>query len=91
MKLGSLATEAGVDGLVSSPKELELKPATTKDLLRVTPGIRPSWYGKADDQKRINTPEEAISKGASLLVIGRPITEADDPIEAAERINNEVA
>jgi len=90
-KLAKLAVEAGIDGLVSSPEELEIKPSTNKDLLRVTPGIRPSWYNVNDDQKRINTPKEAISRGASLLVIGRPITEADEPIEAVKKINQELA
>jgi orotidine-5'-phosphate decarboxylase len=58
--------------------------------MKVTPGIRPHWYQKADDQKRVMTPAEAIKLGANLLVIGRPITEADDPVEAVERTNEEI-
>jgi len=56
----------------------------------VVAGVRPAWAG-ADDQKRFATPAEAVAKGADFLVIGRPITGAPDPVEAARRIAAEVA
>lgn len=63
----------GLDGIVCSPKELEMV-KTDFDLITVTPGIRPTWAA-ANDQKRITTPAEAIKRGADWLVIGRPITD----------------
>ena len=91
IKLSNVAAEAGIDGLVSSAEELEIKPESKNKLLRVTPGIRPDWHGGSDDQRRVNTPKQAIQSGASLLVIGRPITEAKDPVAAVERINQELS
>lgn len=83
---------AGVQGIVCSPKELEFlsKYPELEDLIRVVPGIRPKWAVKPDDQKRVTTPADAISMGADYLVIGRPITKADDPVEAAKRILEEI-
>ncbi len=63
----------GLDGIVCSPKELEMV-KTDFDLITVTPGIRPTWAA-ANDQKRITTPAEAIKRGADWLVIGRPVTD----------------
>lgn len=90
--LATLAARAGVPGIVCSPKELEMLNTddSTKALFKVIPGIRPTWHGKSDDQQRTATPAEAIKNGADLLVIGRPITHAENPREAAERINSEL-
>jgi len=82
LRLAVLAKEAGLDGVVCSPHEIEIiKKECGRDFLVVTPGIRPSWAA-AQDQKRIMTPAEAILKGADYLVIGRPITGAASPGEA---------
>lgn len=85
-KMAKLAAEAGCEGIVSSPHELNVVRQAAPDLLRVTPGIRPTDVD--DDQARVATPSEAIDKGADLLVIGRPIAAADDPAKAAETIWN---
>ncbi|MCG9126836.1 orotidine-5'-phosphate decarboxylase [Candidatus Poribacteria bacterium] len=88
--LAKQAKEAGLDGVVASPLEIELiRKACGDDFIIVTPGIRPSWANRGD-QKRITTPSEAINRGADFLVVGRPIIEADDPIEAAEMILDEM-
>ncbi len=89
--LALLAKEAGLDGVVASPKEIKsIRKACGDDFLIVTPGIRPAG-SSADDQKRICTPEQAIADGADYLVIGRPILQADNPkeklIEIAENLN----
>ena len=78
-----LAESAGIDGVVCSPHELEL--VTKRDsLLSITPGIR--LQDSKDDQKRVMTPKEAIDLGADYLVIGRPITGAENIFEALEKI-----
>lgn len=84
-KRARLALDAAVEGVVCSVKELGVVNDVAPTLAKVTPGIRPSgeW---ADDQQRVATPEEALARGADLLVIGRPITRADDPRAAAEAI-----
>jgi orotidine-5'-phosphate decarboxylase len=90
LKLAKLAQEAGVDGVVCSPQEIEIiRKEIGKDLLVVVPGIRPSW-AVAHDQKRIMTPSLAIQKGADYLVIGRPIIAAPSPQEAFLKIMNEL-
>ncbi len=90
VRLASLAMKSGLDGIVCSPQEIEpLRRELGKDLLIVTPGIRPVWAA-AQDQKRIMTPAEAIEKGADYLVIGRPITAAPSPEEAFLRILEEI-
>ncbi len=82
LRLAVLAKASGLDGVVCSPHEIEsIKRECGDDFLVVTPGIRPAWAA-AQDQKRIMTPAEAISKGADYLVIGRPITGAPSPHEA---------
>jgi orotidine-5'-phosphate decarboxylase len=83
-RLARLALHAGLDGLVCSPQELPLLTQVDADgrLLRVTPGIRPADYALPDDQRRITTPAAALDGGSDLLVIGRPITGADDPVAA---------
>ena len=88
--LARLADNAGLDGVVASPKEIALvRKATKKGFLIVTPGVRPAWAA-ADDQKRVMTPREAISAGADYLVAGRPITQDPDPLEAAKKILKEI-
>ena len=89
-KLAKLAKEAGIDGTVSSPYEAkEIREMNGPDFLIVTPGIRPT-FAVANDQKRFTTPSQALRDGASHLVIGRPITKAADPKEAAEKILAEI-
>lgn len=81
----------GVDGLVSSPEEAaSLRKIVGHQMALVTPGIRPAGSASGD-QKRIMTPERAISAGADYLVVGRPITEATDPRAAADAIQAEIA
>lgn len=88
--LAKLAKESGIDGTVSSPYEAKaVRQLNGPDFLIVTPGIRPS-FAAANDQKRFTTPAEALRDGASHLVIGRPITKAEDPREAAEKILAEI-
>jgi orotidine-5'-phosphate decarboxylase len=85
------ARDIGIDGLVCSAEEApKLRDIAGPGMVLVTPGIRPAG-GAAGDQKRIMTPARAIEAGADYLVVGRPILEADDPKEAAERIVSEIA
>lgn len=90
LRLASLAKDAGLDGVISSPHEIEIiKKECGGDFLVVTPGIRPAWAA-AQDQKRIMTPAEALAKGADYLVIGRPITGAASPREAFLKVLAEI-
>ena len=82
-----LAQEAQIDGVVCSPHELDLV-LERKSLLSITPGIRLSE--SADDQSRVMTPKDAISKGADYIVIGRPITNAPNISEALQEIHNSI-
>jgi orotidine-5'-phosphate decarboxylase len=91
LKLARLAESSGIDGIVCSPLELETLSADRPgDLFFVTPGIRPAG-SDINDQSRITTPAEAVAKGARHLVVGRPITQADNPAQAADRIVAEIA
>jgi orotidine-5'-phosphate decarboxylase len=84
--LARMALIYGLDGAVCSPHEIEVIRATCgNDFKLVVPGIRPEGSASGD-QKRVMTPKEAIEKGADYLVIGRPITEAKDPAQAAKDI-----
>ena len=90
LRLARLAQAAGLDGVVCSPREIAaLRTALGPDFLLVVPGIRPDWAAKGD-QKRVMTPAEALAAGADYLVIGRPITGAEDPAAAARRIAEEL-
>jgi orotidine-5'-phosphate decarboxylase len=82
-----LAQEAQIDGVVCSPHELDLV-LERKSLLSITPGIRLSE--SADDQSRVMTPKDAISKGADYIVIGRPITNAPNISDALQEIHNSI-
>lgn len=74
--------------IVCSPEDLnKLISIPTK---KICPGIRPEWYSKKHDQKRVATPQEAIDNGAHLIVIGRPITKAKNKIDALLRLNEEL-
>jgi orotidine-5'-phosphate decarboxylase len=89
-RLAALAQESGADGIVCSPLEVDAVRAQCGPAFKlVIPGIRPTW-SEAGDQKRFLTPAEARAKGADVLVIGRPITGAADPAEAATRIKAEL-
>lgn len=83
-RMSKVAMQAQCEGVVCSPQELNVVRQAAPELLRVTPGIRP--VDRDDDQERVATPQEAIERGANLLVIGRPITAAEDPARAAETI-----
>jgi len=88
--LAKLAKTAGLDGVVASSWEIkEIRKDCGEDFVILTPGIRPA--GKSsDDQKRVMTPQEAIKLGADFLVIGRPIRNAANPVEAAKKILKEM-
>lgn len=91
VRLAKLTQSAGLDGVVCSAQEVAaIREAVAGEFALVTPGIRPA-DSESGDQKRIMTPEQAILTGSDYLVIGRPITQADAPAEAAIRIQQEVA
>ncbi|WP_119303547.1 orotidine-5'-phosphate decarboxylase [Dongia deserti] len=90
-RLAALTKECGLDGVVCSPHEIAvLRRDLGPDFLLVTPGVRPAWAA-AGDQKRVMEPRQAMEAGADYLVVGRPITGAADPAEAARRIQAEIA
>ncbi|HKJ76502.1 MAG TPA: orotidine-5'-phosphate decarboxylase [Gammaproteobacteria bacterium] len=85
-RLAALAESSGLDGVVCSPREARgLRAERGAGFRLVTPGIRPAWSA-ADDQARITTPADALSEGASYIVVGRPITGAADPPRALEML-----
>ncbi len=87
-RLAMLAADCHLHGVVCSAQEaLMLRKQLPSDFLLVTPGIRPA-NAVADDQRRIMTPAQAVSAGVSYLVVGRPITQAANPLQALEDINN---
>lgn len=89
--LARLAQDAGCDGLVASPQEIgAIRAACGPDFVLVIPGVRPAG-ADAGDQKRVMTPGEAVRAGADYIVVGRPITAAPDPAQAARAINAETA
>ena len=89
-KMAVLAKESGLDGVVCSAHEIRIiKDACGDDFITMVPGIRPA-SSNSNDQKRTMTPEEAIKEGAHHLVIGRPITKADNPVQAVRNINQSI-
>jgi orotidine-5'-phosphate decarboxylase len=85
------AIDAGIDGIVTSPREAAVaRRIGGPKFIVVTPGVRPGW-AKADDQARAATPVEALTAGASHIVIGRPVTAANDPRAAAFNVAAEMA
>lgn len=90
LRLAALAQASGMDGVVCSAQEApQLRRQAGADFCLVTPGIRPA-DASADDQTRIMTPRAALENGASFLVIGRPITQATDPLLALQKITHEI-
>jgi len=90
-RLAEMAAECGLDGVVASANEAELirKKIHSDDFLIVTPGIRPN-NATTDDQKRVNTPAEALSAGSDYLIIGRPITGSENKLTAVRAIVSEI-
>jgi orotidine-5'-phosphate decarboxylase len=85
-KLAKLTKEAGLDGVVCSPHEIEtIREVCGNDFITMVPGIRPEGAA-SQDQKRVMTPNDAVSKGATHLVIGRPITQSDNPRKTIQNI-----
>lgn len=85
-----LAENCNLDGIVCSPKEIELiRKNCKKEFIILTPGIRPKW-SCSNDQKRVSTPNDAIKKGANYLVIGRPITKSKNRKISVNKIINEI-
>ena len=90
VRLAVLAKDSGLDGVVCSPHEIAaVRAACGPRFLIVTPGVRPVG-GELGDQKRVMTPRQAMEAGADILVIGRPITGASDPVQAAREIAAEL-
>lgn len=91
LNLAKLTAKCGLDGVVASPREVGLIRRNIKleNFLIVTPGIRPQNATK-DDQKRVMTPKDAVSAGSDYLVIGRPIIESDDRLQAVQKILEEI-
>lgn len=91
VRLARLAQDSGFDGVVASPREAAMiRSACGDDFAIVTPGVRPAFAAQ-NDQKRIMTPADAIAAGATALVIGRPISAAADPLDAAGQILSEIS
>ena len=88
-RLATLAAECALDGIVCSALEASRLRESVPELLRVTPGIRPAQYAE-DDQRRIMTPAAALAAGSDFLVVGRPITAAEDPAQALGQILSEL-
>jgi orotidine-5'-phosphate decarboxylase len=93
LRRAAVARDAGCAGVVCSGHEVRaIRQRFGPEFLIVTPGIRPSWAAiPGDDQRRAVTPAEAVAAGADFVVVGRPIRDARDPTEAAERVVEEIA
>ena len=88
--LATMSEKSGMDGIVCSANDiLTIKPLVRQKFQFITPGIR--FANSSDDQKRVTTPENAISNGSNYLVIGRPITLNDDPAKVIEKINQRIS
>ena len=92
MERAKMAFETGCSGVVCSGREVrEIKEKFGSSFLAVTPGIRPEWsLLENDDQKRVTTPGQAVRRGSDLIVVGRPVRDAADPGEAAQKIIREI-
>jgi len=91
LRLAALAQQSGLDGIVCSSREVTpLRAELNRDFKLVTPGIRPAG-SQADDQRRIMTPADAVTNGSDFLVIGRPVTQAEDPVGVLRTINSELS
>ncbi len=91
LRRARLAQDSGLDGVVCSPREVAtVKQACGPNFLTVVPGIRPAG-AETGDQKRVATPRGAAEAGADIIVVGRPITQAADPVQAARAIRAELA
>ncbi|NOR41346.1 MAG: orotidine-5'-phosphate decarboxylase [Gammaproteobacteria bacterium] len=91
LRLASLAHQCGLDGVVCSSRETPtLREQLGGSFKLVTPGIRPSG-SQADDQRRVMTPVDAMKNGSTYLVIGRPVTRADDPVSVLRTINSDLS
>lgn len=91
LKLAGLAQQSGLDGVVCSAQEAsQMRQLCGEDFLLVTPGIRPAG-SQADDQRRVMTPLEALQSGSSYLVIGRPVTQSDNPLGVLRTINSDIS
>ena len=89
-RLAGLAQQSGMDGVVCSAQEATaLRDLCGEDFLKVTPGIRPA-SAAADDQRRVLTPGAAMAAGSTHLVVGRPVTQAVDPMAALAAIESEL-
>lgn len=90
-RMAELARESGLDGVVCSTFEIEaVRRACGEGFVTVVPGIRPAWAMDAHDQRRSATPRDAVLAGADYLVVGRPVTRARSPVDAARAILDEV-
>ncbi|MBW2039650.1 MAG: orotidine-5'-phosphate decarboxylase [Deltaproteobacteria bacterium] len=90
VQLAKLAQRVGLDGVIASPQEIRpLREVCGEDIIIVTPGVRPQ-KSLRHDQARVMTPKEAVKAGADYLVIGRPIRDAADPLEATKEILKEI-
>ena len=91
LRLATLAHRSGLDGVVCSSRETGLLSNRLGEEFRlITPGIRPAG-SQTDDQRRVMTPADAIRAGSSYLVIGRPVTRADDPVSVLRTINSDLS
>jgi len=87
-KYANVAKKNKLDGIICSPKEISyIRKEVGKNFIIITPGIRINKKIKGDDQKRVETPNNAIKLGADFLVIGRPITDSKDPLKVLKEIN----
>lgn len=91
LNLAQIAFDSGADGIVCSAIEVSnVREKFGKTPIIITPGIRPEWYEMKDDQVRIATPKQAFADGSSIVVIGRPITQSENPEKAYEMVLEEI-